>query len=141
MNAQIGTHQWTNGYKKAAGIHSQSSTRLSRLSSSLPTLRREPSWKILVSVVEGLSFLPRLLEARSKIFPRQRSVEDRYLEYIPSTWIVINNCDALCLAPSLLWEMMVISMLDFLVDEYMEKYSVGSPCASTSAMLSAYQGV
>ena len=78
--------------------------RVPRFSSSLPTLRREPSWKILVSVVEGLSSLPRLLEARSKIFPRQQSAEDKYLEYIPSTWIVINNCDALCLAPPVLWE-------------------------------------
>ena len=120
MNAQIGTHQWTDRFKEAAGIHSQKIMRLSKFFSSLPTLRKEPSWKILVSVVEGFSFLPQLVDARSKIFPRQQLAEDRYLEYIPCTWIVINNCDALCLEPFVLWDMMVMSMLDFLVDEYME---------------------
>ena len=120
MNAPIGTHQWTDRFKKEAGIHSQKIMRLSKFLSSLPTLRKEPSWKILVSVVEGFSFLPQLLDARSKIFPRQQLAEDRYLEYIPCTWMVINNCDALCLEPFVLWDMMVMSMLDFLVDEYME---------------------
>lgn len=120
MNAKFGTHQWTDRFEKIAGSHSRNIMRLSKFFSSLPTLRKEPSWKILVSVVEGFSFLPQLLDARSKIFPRRQSAEDKYLEYIPCTWIVINNCDALCLEPFVLWDMMVMSMLDFLVDEYME---------------------
>ena len=120
MNAKFGTHRWTNSFEKRAGFHSRNIMRLSKFFGSLPTLRMEPSWKILVSVIEGFSFLPQLLEARSKIFPRQQPAEDRYLEYIPCTWIIINNCDVLCLEPFVLWDMMVMSMLDFLVDEYME---------------------
>ena len=120
MNAKFGTHQWTEMFEKTVGFHSRNIMRLTKLFSSLPTLSKEPSWKILVSVVEGFSFLPQLLETRSKIFPRQQSAEDRFLQYIPCTWIVINNCDALCLEPFVLWDMMVMSMLGFLVDEYME---------------------
>ena len=51
MNAPIGTHQWTDRFKEEAGIHSQKIMRLSKFFSSLPTLRKEPSWKILVRVI------------------------------------------------------------------------------------------
>ena len=62
MNAQFGTHQWTDSFKKTAEKYHKNIIRLSKFLSSLPSLRKEPSWKILISVVEGFSFLPQLLD-------------------------------------------------------------------------------
>ena len=45
--------------------------------------------------------------------------EDKCLEYIPFTWL---GCNALGkpVHPTVLWEMMLVSMLNYQVDEYME---------------------
>ena len=85
----------------------------------LPENSKVPGWKILASVIEGLSYFRPLKATRSDIFPHSSS-RDNYLAFIPCTWIVINNCNGLFLEPALLWDMMVVSMLDYLVDEYME---------------------
>ena len=56
---------------------------------------------------------------RLNIFPRDEMTKDSYLEYIPFTWL---GCNALSkpVHPTILWEMMLISMLNYQADEYME---------------------
>ncbi|KAF1992816.1 Ent-kaurene synthase [Amniculicola lignicola CBS 123094] len=80
----------------------------------------EPIWKYQACILESKSFFPRLQASRSEIFPLRAGFKDKYLQYIPITWTLINNFHRLYLPTRLLWEMMKISLLDFLVDEYME---------------------
>ncbi|KAF2800648.1 Ent-kaurene synthase [Melanomma pulvis-pyrius CBS 109.77] len=80
----------------------------------------EPAWKYETCVLEGATFAAKLRSCRTAIFPSRDGFKDKYLTYIPATWTLVNNFRGLNLSTKLLWEMMKFSMLDFLVDEYME---------------------
>ncbi len=88
--------------------------------SRLPLFSTESEWKLIASLIEGYLFLPRLKRIRLEIFPRNSMTEDKYLEYIPFTWTASNNLRGTFIQNSLLWDMMVLSMLNYQVDEYME---------------------
>jgi hypothetical protein len=77
-------------------------------------------WKYEASMYEASAFTGKLQASRSDIFPLRDGVKDEYLTYIPSAWVIINNIRQLNLSADLLWDMIWFSMLDFLVDEYME---------------------
>lgn len=69
--------------------------------------------------MEGYLFLPRLRRIRLGIFPRRNMADDKYLQYIPSTWTGCNN-KGIFFEINLIWDMMVISMLNYQADEFME---------------------
>ncbi|KAL8700490.1 MAG: hypothetical protein Q9201_005414, partial [Fulgogasparrea decipioides] len=46
--------------------------------------------------------------------------KDEYLAYIPCTWTPVNNCRGNPLSGKFLWEMMVLSMLNYHVDKFIE---------------------
>ena len=96
-------------------------TKLQRFYSRLPIFAQESEWKLVASLVEGYLFLPQLRRIRHDIFPRNRLEEDKYLEYIPFTWTASNNLRGAFVQNSVLWDMMVISMLNYQADEYMEE--------------------
>lgn len=73
-----------------------------------------------LSAIEGLLFLPILKSARADILPRQRDAKNQYLDQIPITWIIKNNTRDLFLPANVLWDMMVLTVCNFRVDEYME---------------------
>ena len=69
--------------------------------------------------MESRLFLPQLRKARLDVFPRTDMAEDKYLEYIPFTWV---GCYAMGKPAKtrILWDMMLISMSNYQADEYME---------------------
>ena len=79
-----------------------------------------PRWKLDIAVLQGNTYIPELKEARGRIFPVRPDVKDQYLSYIPCTWIVPSHARGKNLDWGLLWDMMDISLSDFLIDEYME---------------------
>ncbi|RDL34572.1 uncharacterized protein BP5553_07700 [Venustampulla echinocandica] len=95
-------------------------TKFASFFSRIPLLESEPKWKLQSSIIEGSLFLPRLRRIRLEVFPRKDMEEDKYLEYIPFTWTACNNKDGGPLEADLLWDMMVISMLNYQADEFME---------------------
>jgi hypothetical protein len=94
-------------------------TKLSRFFHVAQGEKRE-LWKYEACVYEGSSFTKKLQGARGEIFPLRQGFKDEYLVYIPAAWTIVNNIRKLNLPASLIWEMMWFSLLDFLVDEYME---------------------
>ena len=81
-------------------------------------------WKIKASIIEASFYLPRLKAARLEIFPEQDAAKDAYLDHIPIAWILTNHWEAISMTSGILWDMMELSLLDFLVDEYMESVVV-----------------
>ena len=79
----------------------------------------EPKWKLKASLIEGHLFIPRLRRVSLDVFQRKDMTEDKSLEYIAFTWTICNNRGAF-LEADLLRDMMVISMLNFQVDKFME---------------------
>ena len=79
-----------------------------------------PRWILNIFAVEARLLLPRLEEYRSKMFQRRSMNKDKYLTFIPFIWAACNNIDGAFMPSELLFDMMVISVLDFQVDEIME---------------------
>jgi hypothetical protein len=113
------TLQWKPLPEKLLAIPIEKISKFSKFFSRLPLFNKEAPWKLTASLVEGYFFLPRLRKIRLHVFPRQNMEEDKYLEYIPFTWTGCNNKGAF-LESDLIWDMMVISMLNYQADEFME---------------------
>jgi aphidicolan-16beta-ol synthase/syn-copalyl-diphosphate synthase len=88
--------------------------------SQLPLFKDEPEWRLRASLIEGYLFLPEIKAAVANIFSRKEGVEDKYLEYIPFTWTTVNNMQSSPLEGGFLRDMMMVSMLIYQSDEYME---------------------
>jgi len=74
---------------------------------------------IKLSILEGYLLLPQLKARRLDIFPRKDMAEDKWLEYIPFTWTCCNYLNK-PVKTQLLTEMMILSMLNYQADEFME---------------------
>ncbi|KAI5925012.1 Ent-kaurene synthase [Camillea tinctor] len=70
--------------------------------------------------LQACHFLVGLKRKRLEIFPRTAMGEDKYLTFIPLTWTSCNALEGSPVSLSDLQEMMVLSMLNYQVDEYME---------------------
>ncbi|KAF2688533.1 Ent-kaurene synthase [Lentithecium fluviatile CBS 122367] len=82
--------------------------------------QKKELWKYEACIYEGTAFARKLQATRGEIFPLREGFKDEYLAYIPAAWTIVNNIHKLNLPANFLWDMMWFSLLDFLVDEYME---------------------
>lgn len=92
----------------------------SKFYSQLPLFKRMPNWQIQASLIEGYLFLPQLAKVKLSVFDRKGLNEDKYFEYIPFSWIGPNNVSGTFTGPGLLYDLMVIALLNYQVDEYIE---------------------
>lgn len=120
MKTKISLHQWSDRVKGLAPVNTARIDRFSRFFSSLPIFSVLRLWELQLSIVEGYLCIPRLKGIQFEVFSRRTGAELKYLDYIPFTWTTCNNAKGGIFAPDLLWEMMVISMLNFQADECME---------------------
>ncbi|EED11984.1 terpene synthase family protein [Talaromyces stipitatus ATCC 10500] len=101
-----------------------SSTRVKKFSkfySCLPLFSEEPLWRLNTALFESYLWLPQLIASKLNIFPNVENPEnDKYLEYIPQTWAICNAKNGNSLEPGFMWEMMMVSMLNFQVDRFIE---------------------
>ncbi|OCK76819.1 hypothetical protein K432DRAFT_264366, partial [Lepidopterella palustris CBS 459.81] len=90
----------------------------SRLPLFAPVDKRDV--KMQVAMHEGSVFFPYLKRIEFDIFPPTGAEDSKYLEYIPFTW---TTCNVLSdpVPTQVLLDMMVISMLNFQADAYIEK--------------------
>ncbi|KAI1373133.1 Ent-kaurene synthase [Hypoxylon crocopeplum] len=77
-----------------------------------------------------------LQRRRLDIFPRTGLGEDKYLIFIPLTWTACMSLQDDSVSLSVLYDMMVLSMLNYQVDEYMEVV-VGSETQGEEGLKSA----
>lgn len=98
--------------------------------SKIPLFAKFKSWELRASLIEGALFQHQLRHVRLDVFPRTNMDEDKYFEYIPFTWTSCNKLNGYCMSPRHLYEMMVISVLNFQADEFMEvateQFDIGS---------------
>ncbi|KAF2248785.1 hypothetical protein BU26DRAFT_305847 [Trematosphaeria pertusa] len=111
--------EWNKPTNKLFQPSSKMTSQLSRFFHAAQG-QRDPLWKFEACILEGSAFTPQLRACRGEIFPLREGFKDEYLAYIPAAWTIINNMRGLRCPTTLLWEMMRISLTDFLVDEYME---------------------
>ncbi|KAF3067424.1 Copalyl diphosphate synthase [Daldinia childiae] len=140
----FGSHLLTQSYKLAAikaascptstvafepGLYPapylESGTKYIKLLRQTPLFASTSEWKIKASMLEASLFQPLLQRRRLGVFPRKNMAPDKYFDLIPLTWTSCNNRIGAFASTRFIYEMMVISFLDFQADEFME--SVAGP--------------
>ncbi|PHH92562.1 hypothetical protein CDD83_6841 [Cordyceps sp. RAO-2017] len=88
--------------------------------SRLPLFKDEPAWRLRASIAEGNMYGPYLRRIMNEldIFPQHAA--GKYLAYIPATWTLCNNSRDFGLTAEVLFDMMVLSVLNFQVDKWLE---------------------
>jgi hypothetical protein len=87
----------------------------------LPNLSKESLFKLKAAGIESSFYVRQLKDMRLDIFPATNSKEkDKYFHYIPIMWCIHNSVRKVWAPPVLIWDISVVSMFIFLVDEYME---------------------
>lgn len=120
MKVSVGSYQFSDRVKGLLAIPEEPPSKLVRFFSTLPCFRDEPRWKMMAPAVEGLAFLPQLRAKGTDILPELSEAKNEYLAYIPFSWIAINYHRRVFLSTDLLWDMMILTICNFRVDEYME---------------------
>lgn len=85
-----------------------------------PLFSQIQGWKTRLSALEASLFVPLLQARRLDVFPRKNMEKDKYFAIIPFTWTACNNRSGAFASTSFLYEMMVISFLNYQADEFME---------------------
>ena len=114
-------------------LNKQEVTKYAQFFAVLPIFAEQPLWKLNASLTEGFLLLPQLQAVRTRIFQRKQMEEDKYLTYIPLAWTLSNNLNNKFVSNTILWEMTVISMINYQADEFME--SVIKPSHETQFTL------
>lgn len=120
MTPSTSAYAWSGRTINLVDVSGKFIFRFSTLISSLRNYESEPLWRLKASAIEGHAFLPLLRSARTDILPHQKGAKNEYLDLIPCTWVLINNHKKLFLQANILWDMMVLTVCNFRVDEYME---------------------
>ena len=113
-------YSWSKRVASLVTIPTEKVFKLSKFFSQLPMFSEDECWMLEAAVAEGYLYLPQLMRVSSNVFPRKEMTEYKYLEYIPFTWIATNRRNHNSLSNYVLWEMMVIALLDYQLDEFME---------------------
>jgi hypothetical protein len=90
-----------------------------------PLFSETPKWQVHASYLEATLFQPMLRSRRLRTFSRTDMAEDKYFDIIPFTWTSCNNRRKTLASTSFIFEMMIISFLNYQADEFME--SVAGP--------------
>lgn len=99
------------------------SAKYAEFFSRLATLSDLPSWKLGACSTQSGFFVARLKELELEISPGiGKPKAHNYVDFIPLTWVACNYLYGSGVPTRVLWEMMVISMLDFQADSYMESF-------------------
>ena len=114
------SYVWSGLVRGLFDVQKPSILEHTRFLATLRAFQNEPFWEIKAIVVEAHIFLPQLKSALADILPRQKGAKDAYLGLVPCAWIIVNYFDKLFLSANLLWDMMILTVCNFRVDEYME---------------------
>ena len=108
-------------------VHAESIEKIQYLASKamkffnlLPAFKKLGSCYLKLALLEGHLFLPKLMSDKSIVLQSQNDKKNAYLGLVPITWIIVNNHQKLFLKPQLLYDMMVLTIYNFRVDEYFD---------------------
>ena len=114
------SHIWSSRISDLVLIPEKSISRLSALTSTLSMYREQQMWRLRASMIKGHTFLPMLKSRGTEILPGQENARNEYLDLIPCTWVLENNLRSLFMPASIIWDMMVLTIGNFRIDQYIE---------------------
>ncbi|GAW15751.1 hypothetical protein ANO14919_051710 [Xylariales sp. No.14919] len=113
VGATIGSSLWQN-------VASSSLDKHVKLFSKAELFSAHPEWELRGSMIEAVLLKPLLVKRRLEVFQRQGMQEDKYFDLIPLFWTSPNNRARTFASASFLYEVSLLSMLTYQVDEFME---------------------
>lgn len=114
--------EWCDQIRRSFGASKCYTRSMHLLFSEMPLLKKSALHFVGLAFVEASRLAERLTEMRRIVFPRDDMpmTEDKYLSYIPIIWTICNHVGGGVLSSETLWRMILLSMLNYQVDEYME---------------------
>ncbi|PCG89958.1 Terpenoid cyclases/protein prenyltransferase alpha-alpha toroid [Penicillium occitanis (nom. inval.)] len=115
-------HTWGHRVSDMYQVSSKKVDKTVEFCSKLPILSDASNWMMKASTIEAYLFIPGLLQQiQLEIFPEEvNKFQSKYLDYIPLAWTICNNTADFGLSTRDMWDMMVVSVLNFQVDRFME---------------------
>ncbi|KAL9597717.1 MAG: hypothetical protein Q9219_004974 [cf. Caloplaca sp. 3 TL-2023] len=120
LNAPLANQKFNGKVGKLTKLPWQKIEKLQKFSARIPLLASLQDWKVKAALIEGFMFLPQLRESQPAIFSERDPSDKKYIEYIPFAWTATNILGQAHLRAEFLQEMMIISVLNYQADEYME---------------------
>jgi len=102
------------------GLPAKVSQKYIGLFRQMPLFSGVPEWQLHASNIESALFSPMCRTLRLEIFSRKDMEEDKYFDMIPFIWTACNNYSQAFASANFLYEMMIVSFLNFQADEFME---------------------
>lgn len=138
LHAPFEQRVWCEKIIECFSLPEAENKKMRHLFSILPLFKSSPLVSIDLAFLEADRFSQRLKEERHIVFPRDvmPMTEDKYLEYIPVIWTTCNQIGCHALSTDNLWSMLILSMLNYQIDEYMESVVVHLEKPSIQLLLS-----
>lgn len=108
---------------RVAGLVNIPTKRLSgfaKFYSRLPMFADTEIWKLKAWLIEGYLFLPDLEKMRLSLFSRDGMDAEKYFEYLPFSWTGPNGLEGIHAGAQTLFDMMMVSMVNYQVDEFFD---------------------
>ena len=86
----------------------------------LPMFNAYEAWRVKAWLIEGYLYLPELARVRLDVFDRVGMKEDPYFEYLPFSWTGPNGMEETYASAQTIFDMIVISMVNFQMDEFFD---------------------
>ena len=104
----------------------ESRKQMGHLFSNLPLFQQSKLASVDLILIEAGQLAKRLRKSRDTLFTRDDlpMTADKYVEFIPIIWVACNHQNRYILPVNIVWEMVLLSLLNFQVDEYMESFVV-----------------
>ncbi|KAI1670819.1 hypothetical protein Ptr902_08159 [Pyrenophora tritici-repentis] len=128
---------WTPSIADGFTLPQGSLEKTQYLISSLPLFRGAKFASLELILVETRLMAAQLNLFRNSLFSRSDipMTADTYIEFIPMIWVTCNHKNGQRLSYKTMWEMVLLSLLNFQVDEYMESVVAKVPQAGISLLM------
>ncbi|KAF2437708.1 Ent-kaurene synthase [Karstenula rhodostoma CBS 690.94] len=137
LHLQVVDVPWTPSIADGFALQQGDLKKTQNLISSLPLFRGERLPSLELVLVEARLMAAQLKLFRNSLFSRSDipMTADKYLEFIPMIWVACNHKNGQRLSYKITWEMVLLSLLNFQVDEYMESVVARVPQAGISLLM------
>ena len=122
LHSQSEEIEWSRQKKDRFATPDSSKKHMKLFLTVMPSLQLSEPWCLDLISIETKLLANRLHVSRESVFPRYAMpmTEDKYLQFIPLIWVACNHLSKHVLSLEVVWEMTVLSMLNYQADELIE---------------------
>ncbi|KAL8961804.1 MAG: hypothetical protein Q9193_001693 [Seirophora villosa] len=122
LNMETTEEDWSSAVVDRFSLQSGVSKQMGKLFSSLPLFQKSLLPSVDLVLIEAALVAKRLKGFRDTLFIRDDipMTADKYVEFIPMIWVACNHKNGHILPANVVWEMVLLSLFNYQVDEYME---------------------